>query len=549
MLKLGVAGVLLFLSAPPADLFVDVTQSLGIRFNAVATHTSKKYLLETMGSGVAVFDYDNDGRLDLYFVNGAPLSDPTAPGSIPAKTNASTANRLYHQKADGSFEDVTEKAGVAGIGFGMGTAVGDFDNDGYEDLFVTAYGGNMLYHNNGNGTFTNIAKQAGVVGEGWSTSAAWVDLNNDGRLDLVVLRYLQWDFNDVFCGEHTAGGRAYCHPDLFRPIRPLVYRNDGNGHFTEVGEAIGISKPGKGLGITLADYDRDGKIDLFIANDSMVQFLYHNLGNGTFEEVGLPAQVAVDEDGQTFAGMGTELADYDNDGYPDLIVDDLANQKYALYRNSGDGTFSYQTGRSGLGRITLLHSGWGLRFFDYDNDGWKDLIVAQGHDLDTIEKTNPQLHYREPLLLLKNNGKTFDDVSGQAGNVFQQRWASRGLAIGDLNNDGRLDVVVSTNNGPAYVLKNQVNNGNHWIGIELTGHKSNRDGIGAEIKVSTPQMTQYGTVSTTGSYLSSSDRRIYFGLAKNSEAQNVEIRWPSGIVQKLVNVKADEVVKVQEPAR
>jgi len=281
----------------------------------------------------------------------------------------------------------------------------------------------------------------------------------------------------------------------------------------------------------------------------MVQFLYHNLGNGTFEEVGLPAQVAVDEDGQTFAGMGTELADYDNDGYPDLIVDDLANQKYALYRNSGDGTFSYQTGRSGLGRITLLHSGWGLRFFDYDNDGWKDLIVAQGHDLDTIEKTNPQLHYREPLLLLKNNGKTFDDVSGQAGNVFQQRWASRGLAIGDLNNDGRLDVVVSTNNGPAYVLKNQVNNGNHWIGIELTGHKSNRDGIGAEIKVSTPQMTQYGTVSTTGSYLSSSDRRIYFGLAKNSEAQNVEIRWPSGIVQKLVNVKADEVVKVQEPAR
>ena len=550
MLNVGVnllLSAVLLLGAAVSGQFVDVTTSLGIRFTGVAPHTSKKYLLETMGSGVAVFDYDNDGRLDLFFVNGAPIADPTPAGTVPVKTDAGAWNRLYHQKADGTFEDVTARAGVQGAGFGMGVAVGDLDNDGYEDLFVTAYGANTLYHNNGDGTFTDITKQAGVAGNGWSTSAAWVDVNNDGKLDLVVLRYLQWDFNDVFCGDHVPDGRAYCHPDVFRPIRPLVYRNEGSGRFTEIGESIGLGKPGKGLGISIADYDRDGRIDLFVANDSMVQFLFHNKGNGTFEEVGLPAQVAVDEDGQTFAGMGAELADYDNDGYPDLIVDDLANQKYALYHNERDGSFSYQTHRSGLGRISLLHSGWGLRFFDYDNDGWKDLLIAQGHDLDTIERTNPQLHYREPLLLLHNTGKEFVDISNQAGSVFQQRWASRGLAVGDLDNDGRLDAVITTNNGAAHVLKNQFTNGNHWLALRLTGHKSNRDAIGAEIKLTTSQTTQYATVSTTGSYLSSSDKRVYFGLAHDAEVRQVEIRWPSGVVQKLAQIKADQILNVDEP--
>src|SRR6185369_11437609 len=282
-------------------------------------------------------------------------------------------NRLYHQKSDGTFEDVTEKAGLQGKGYGMGVAVGDFDNDGNEDLFVTAYGGNRLYRNNGNGTLTDVTDQSGVGGEGWSTSAAWIDLDRDGRLDLVVLRYLQWDFTDVWCGEHKDGYRAYCHPDYFKPIAPLVYRNEGNGRFTEVSQKTGISKPGKGLGIALADYDRDGLTDIFVANDSTLEFLYHNKGDGTFEEIGLLANAAVDGDGRTFAGMGVDFADYNNDGLPDLIVTDLANQMYALYQNSGDGLFNYATVPSGIGQMTRTHSGWGVRFFDYDNDGWKDL--------------------------------------------------------------------------------------------------------------------------------------------------------------------------------
>ncbi|MGC1965911.1 MAG: VCBS repeat-containing protein, partial [Candidatus Acidiferrales bacterium] len=366
-----------------AERFEDVTASMKVDFQYVASHTSRKYLIETMGSGVALFDYDNDGRLDLYLVNGATLDDPSPKDSVPVKRGPKEWNRLYHQRPDGRFEDVTENAGLAGVGYGMGVAVGDYDNDGYEDLYVTAYGGNKLYHNNGNGTFTDVTAQAGVGGSGWSTSAAWVDLDNDGLLDLVVLRYMQWDFTDVWCGEHREGYRVYCHPDSFKPVAPLVYHNDGNGRFTEVSSKIGMGEPGKGLGVAIADYDRDGHIDLFIANDSMPEFLYRNLGNGTFEEKGLEAGVSVDGEGHSFAGMGVDFADYNNDGLPDLIVSDLANQMYSLYRNNGDGTFSYDTYPSGIGKMTLAHSGWGLRFFDIDNDGWKDLLIAQGHDLDT----------------------------------------------------------------------------------------------------------------------------------------------------------------------
>ena len=382
--------------------FTDVSNSVGVHFQYLAEHTPKKYLLETMGAGVALFDFDNDGRLDLFFVNGAPITAPMPKDAIPQKTGAQYWNRLYHQKSDGTFEDVTEKAGLQGVGYGMGVAVGDYDNDGYEDLYVTAYGGNRLYHNNGNGTFTDVTAQSSTGGSGWSTSAAWVDLDNDGLLDLVVLRYLQWDFSDIYCGERKEGYRAYCHPDLFQPVSPLVYHNDGNGHFTEMAASLGLAKPGKGLGITLADYDRDGHVDLFIANDSMPEFLYHNKGNGTFEEVALTSGVAVDGDGHTFAGMGVDFADYNNDGLPDLLVTDLANQMYALYQNDGSGNFDYVTGSSRLGNITLSHSGWGVRFLDYDNDGWKDLLIAQGHDIDTIERQFPQLRYREPMLLLHN---------------------------------------------------------------------------------------------------------------------------------------------------
>src|SRR5467141_1689154 len=527
--------------------FVDITARSGVNFRYQASHTSKKYLPETMGAGVALFDYDNDGRLDIFLVNGAPLADPTPKGNVPQKTGPQYWNRLFHQKQDGTFEEVTEKAGLQGAGYGMGVAVGDYDNDGFEDLYVTAYGGNKLYHNNGDGTFTDVTEKAGVGGSGWSTSAAWVDLDNDGLLDLVVLRYVQWDFDDIWCGEHKEGFRSYCHPDIFQPITPLVYHNDGNGHFTEVSQKIGLSKPGKGLGIAIADYDRDGHIDLFVANDSMVEFLYHNKGDGTFEEVGLLSQVAVDSDGRTYAGMGVDFADYNNDGWPDLIITDLANQRYALYQNNGDSTFTYSSFSSGVARATMLHSGWGIRFLDYDNDGWKDLLVAQGHDLDTVELNYPNLHYREPMLLLPNTGKDFVDVSADSGAIFHQSWLGRGMAIGDIDNDGRLDAVVTTNDGPVHILHNATQTPNHWLTLKLVGHKSNRDAIGAEIKLVEEKSQQFATVTTASSYLSSSDKRVHFGLGLETIAKKVEIRWPSGIVQTLENVRGDQILQVDEP--
>jgi enediyne biosynthesis protein E4 len=530
-----------------AGKFIDVTSSLGVSFQNIASHTSKKYLIETMGSGVALFDYDNDGRLDIFLVNGAPLTDPTPKGTIPQKTGPQYWNRLFHQKSDGTFEDVTQRAGLQGIGYGMGVAVGDYDNDGFEDLYVTAYGGNRLYHNNGDGTFTDVTEKAGVAASGWSTSAAWVDLDNDGLLDLVVLRYLQWDFDDIFCGEHREGYRAYCHPDTFQPVAPLVFHNDGNGHFTEISHKIGLDKPGKGLGIALADYDRDGKIDVFVANDSMSEFLYHNLGNGKFEEAALVSGVAVDADGRTYAGMGVDFADYNNDGWPDLVITDLANQRYALYQNNGDGTFNYSTFTTGLANLTMPHSGWGVRFLDYDNDGWKDLLIAQGHDLDTIELNYPNLHYREPMLLLRNTGHGFIDVSAGSGKVFQQAWVGRGMAIGDIDNDGRLDAVVTTNDGPAYVLHNETPTPNHWLTLNLVGHKSNRDAIGAQVKLTTAAGSQFATVTTASSYLSASDKRVHFGLGSEAIAQTIEIRWPSGIVQTLKEIKADQILQIDEP--
>ena len=527
--------------------FVDITTRSHVAFAGQASHTAKKYLVETMGSGVALFDYDNDGLLDIFFVNGAPLSDPVAKDAIPQKTGPKYWNRLFHQKRDGTFEDVTEKAGLQGIGYGMGVAVGDYDNDGYEDLYVTAYGGNRLYHNNGNGTFTDITEKSGTGGNGWSTSAAWVDLDNDGLLDLVVLRYLQWDFGDIWCGEHREGYRSYCHPDLFPAISPLVYHNDGNGHFTDVTAKSGLNKPGKGLGIAIADFDRDGKIDIVMANDSMFEFLYRNKGDGTFEEVGMQAEIAVDGDGRTYAGMGVDFQDYDNDGLPDLVITNLANQRYALYHNNGDSSFSYDSFISGFGGMTLLHSGWGIRFLDYDNDGHKDLLVAQGHDLDTIELNFPQLHYKEPMLLARNTGHGFVDVSARSGEIFHEAWAGRGMAIGDIDNDGRLDAVVTTNDAPAYVLHNETATDNHWITISLVGHRSNRDGIGAEVKVTTAAGSQSATVSTAGSYLSSSDKRVHFGLGGENTIKSVRIQWPSGVIQTLENVRVDQILTVDEP--
>ena len=533
-------------TATPAR-YSDRGPALGVTFQYRSSHTSRKYLIETMGAGVALLDYDNDGRLDIFLVNGAPIPDPARKGWVPRKTGPEYWDRLYHQRGDGSFEDVTERAGLQGTGYGMGVAAGDYDNDGYEDLYVTAYGGNRLYRNKGGGRFEDVTTSAGVGGDGWSTSAAWVDLDADGLLDLVVLRYVQWDFDDLWCGEHREGYRAYCHPDVFPPIAPLAYRNEGGGRFAEVSQRMGLSKPGKGLGVALADYDRDGHVDLAVANDSMLQFLYHNNGDATFAEVGLMSQIAVDGDGKTYAGMGTDFADYDNDGLPDLIVDALANQMYALYQNNGDGTFTYASHSSGLGALTRMHSGWGLRFMDYDNDGWKDLLIAQGHDLDTIELSFPNLRYREPMLLAWNAGHRMVDVSALSGDVFRQAWLGRGMAVGDLDNDGRLDAVVTTNDGPVHVLHNETETANHWLILKLVGHRSNRDGIGADVRVVTAQAAQLATVSTASSYLSSSDKRVHFGLGTETVARTVEIRWPSGAVQRLEQVHGDQVLQVDEP--
>jgi enediyne biosynthesis protein E4 len=528
--------------------FVDMTEHAGIHFLHQAPHSSRKYLIETMGSGVALFDADNDGRLDIFLANGAPFGDPVAKGTIPQKTGPLYWNRFYHQRPDGTFEDWTEKAGLRGAGYAMGVAVGDYDNDGYEDLYVTAYGGNQLFHNNGDGTFADVTQKAGVAGSGWSTSAAWIDLDGDGRLDLVVARYIQWDWDDVWCGEHREGYRSYCHPDYFKPISMLVYHNDGNGVFSEEAHNFGLDKPGKALGLAIADYDHDGHPDLFVANDSMEEFLFQHKPTGKYDEVGLDSGIAVDADGRIYAGMGVDFSDYNNDGWPDVVVSDLANQKYALYRNTGDGTFSYDSYPTGVAASTLLHSGWGLRFMDYDNDGWKDLLIAQGHDLDTIEKSYPQLRYREPPMLLRNvDGKSFIDVGSLSGQIFTQRWVGRGLAVGDINNDGRIDAVITENGGPAHLLMNEINTANHWIGFKLIGHKSNRDGIGASIRIDTSKGAQWYTVTTASSYLSSSDVRAHFGLGLDTRVKTVQILWPSGYQQTLKDVLGDRYVTVEEP--
>jgi enediyne biosynthesis protein E4 len=536
-----------------SEQFVDVAGQLGIKFQYQASPTTQKYLLETMGSGVALFDCDGDGRLDIFFVNGARIDDPMPKGALPVKDGPKYWNRLFHQKPDGTFADITEKSGLAGEGYGMGVTVGDYDNDGQEDLYVTGFPRNHLYHNKGNCTFEDVTQSAGVAASGWSASAAFVDIDNDGLLDLIVTRYLDWSFdNNPYCGEHQPGHRGYCSPDIFHGISPILYHNDGKGHFSDISQKSGLDKlEGKGLGVALADYDHDGLIDIAIANDAVRQFLLHNEANGKLKDIAVEAGTAVNEDGHVFSGMGVDFADYDNDGNPDIIITNLSDQKYAFYHNSGNGRFTYETGPSGLGLITRPYAGWGVKFLDYDNDGWKDLFIAQGHVMDTIQLTFPHLRYLQPLLLLRNEkGKKFTDISAQSGDIFQQKLAARGLATGDLNNDGAIDVVVTTNNGPALILQNKTKNQNHWITLNLIGHKSNRDAIGAEVKlVSADGLPQHATVTTSGSYLSASDRRVHFGLGSATSAKSIDIHWPSGIRQHLEGISPDRILTIDEPDR
>jgi hypothetical protein len=541
-------------AAPVQDVqFSDVTQTVKIQFKQENSATSNKYLVETMGGGVALLDYDNDGRLDIFFTNGAKIDDPMPDGKLPDKSDPKFSNRLYHQSSNGTFTDVTEKAGLTGIPqnhYDMGVAVGDYDNDGFEDMYVTGFGGNTLYHNNGDGTFTDVTKKAGVAASGWNTSAGFLDYDNDGKLDLFVTRYVDWTFKtNRYCGEEKPGYRAYCHPDNYEGVTSILYHNDGNGTFTDVSEKAGIAKSiGKGLGVSFADYDGDGFTDIFVANDSVQCFLFHNNGNGTFSEVGLFKGVGYNEDGKTFAGMGTDFSDYDNDGLPDVIVTDLSNERYMLFRNNGDGSFRDVTNQSGVGGATLAFAGWSTRFFDYDNDGWKDLFVAQSHVMDTIEKTAPNLRYMQPPLLLRNQAGHFIRVS--PGEAFRKEWAGRGAAFGDLDNDGDVDVVVSNAGQYAYVLRNDGGNRNQWLGIATIGTKSNRDGIGARVKVvSASGLTQYFTVNTAVGYLSASDKRLVVGLGSDVTAKLVEIRWPSGTIQRLENVKAGQFLRVTEPVQ
>jgi hypothetical protein len=529
--------------------FTDVTERTRIDFIHHASPTSHKYLVETMSGGAAMLDYDGDGLLDVFFVNGAALGDPMKPGEQPDKSSPRCWNRLYRNNGDGSFSDVTEKAGLKGHGFGMGAAAADYDNDGRTDLYVTNLDGNILYHNNGDGTFTDVTETAGVRGSGWSTGAMFIDYDKDGLLDLMVARYLEWNFSmDIYCGLRRPGGRMYCHPDQFQPVSHLLFHNEGHGRFKDVSVASGLAAhKGKGLGVAMEDFDRDGWPDVLVANDSMPQQLFHNKRNGTFEEVGADAGVAWDSDGHTFAGMGTDFADYDNDGWPDIFVNALGTQRYALFRNV-KGSFDYVSDSTGIGAASMLHSGWGAKFVDFDNDGWKDLFVAQGHVMDNVELTQPNLRFREAPLLLRNQAGKFVDVTANAGAALHHEMPARGVAFGDLNNDGWIDMAINVNNGPAVILENSGVPGNHWLTIDTIGTSSNRDGIGARIRVVTESgPDQYAMVATASSYLSSSDKRAHFGLGENREVKLVEIQWPSGRTQRLEHVPADQIMHVREP--
>ncbi len=534
---------------PSPVTFTDITQQSGIDFKHEASPTSQKYLPETMGAGVALLDYDNDGRLDIFFTNGARLNDPMPRGQSPDKREAKYWNRLFHQKADGTFTDVTERAGLGGEGYSMGAAAGDYDNDGRVDLFVTGYNSQALYRNNGNGTFTDVTKSAGLAPAGWATSAGWFDYNRDGRLDLFVARYIDWDFErgSIYCGDNRPGFRAYCHPDNFKGASNVLYRQRADGTFEDVSAAAKIADAeGKALGVAFADFDSDGWTDVVVANDSVRQSLYHNLGNGTFEDIALPSGVGYDENGKTFAGMGIDAGDYDNDGHPDIFITALSNETYPLFRNNSDNTFTYTTNTSGVGQITLLYSGWGMRFVDIDNDGWRDIFVAQGHVLDTIEKTSSYLRHKQPPLLMLNNGKSFLNVSAASGQAFVAPISARGAATGDLDNDGDIDIVIGVTDGRPLVLRNNGTK-NHWIGLQLTGTKSNRAGLGARVTViDQTGRKQVFDVNSAASYLSSNDSRLVVGLGAARSVRSIEIKWPGRAAQTITGLQIDRYHTIKE---
>jgi enediyne biosynthesis protein E4 len=527
----------------PNALFEELPPSAtGITWRHVNGRSPEYYLPETTGAGCAFLDYDNDGWMDIYLVNSGKC-DFFAPD--PPLRNA-----LYKNNRDGSFTDVTEKAGVAGGGYGMGVAVGDYNGDGFPDLYLTQYGRSILYRNNGDGTFTDVTEKAGVAAPGWASSAVWFDYDNDGKLDLFVCRFVEFDKSkNKFCGNEKTRERYYCIPRVYTPARSWLFRNNGDGTFADVSMESGIGRAlGKAWGAVATDINNDGWTDLFVANDTVQNFLFLNKKNGKFEEIGLQSGVAFSQDGRERSGMGVDSADFNQDGWQDLFVTNVDQEMYSIYKNNHDLTFEDLAGPMGLGRTTRLMSGWGLKFFDYDNDGNLDLFIANGHPDDRIEEHSSHVQYKEPLLLFHNNGKTLENVSAAAGPAFDKNFAARGLAVGDFTNTGALDVLISMNGEPPVLLKNKAAAGNHWLGVKLVGKKSNPDAVGAKLTWAAGTLKRTQMKVGGGSYLSSHDPRMVLGLGASTRVNSLDVQWPlpSGKVESFQDLPADRYITIVE---
>ena len=529
--------------APSTGHFTDIRKQAGITFVQDSTESDQKYYLETMGTGVGWIDYDQDGLMDLYFVQS---------GATDAYTPAHPLrSALYHNNGDGTFTDVTAKAGVGGEGhYGQGVAVGDYNNDGFPDLYVTGYGRAILYHNNGDGTFTDVTAKAGVGDDGnWSTSAGWFDFDKDGWLDLVVTNYLDWSPKDnLWCGERKPGYRSYCAPGNYKGLRTKLYHNNHDGTFTDVSDKSGVGLPeSKGMGLVLADFDMDGWSDIAIANDTWPNFLFQNNHDNTFTDVSLISGLAASEDGKYEAGMGIDAADMDGDGLLDVYITHLDFELNRLYHNNGDGTFTDVTYSSGIGNTAMMMSGVAAKFIDYDNDGWPDIVQANGAMLDNVNLYHSLVSYKEPLLMFHNLGKgRFEKVSDTLGPDFVRPVAGRGLATADFLNDGQVGLAVVSRGDSPELLRNDGGNGNHWVEVLLIGTKSNRDGVGSVLKLTAGRFVHVDQAKGGTSYMSASDPRIHFGLGKNAKIESLVITWPSGQVDKLTSVPADSIIAVKE---
>ena len=526
----------------PAVRFVDVTADAGITFQHDNAASAEKYLIETMGGGAAWLDYDNDGYLDFYLVNSAATKAYTPRGPL--------AGALYRNHGDGTFQDVTRQAGVGAEGlFGMGAAVGDFDNDGRPDLYLAGYGRSILYRNNGDGTFTDVTARAGVSNSGkWGSSAAWFDYDRDGWLDLLVVNYVDFTPENNAACEYQ-GQRGYCHPNQYHGQTATLYRNNRDGTFTDASRASRIgSKPGNGLGVVCFDFNGDGWPDVFIANDSMANFLYLNRKDGTFQETAIESGVAFGEDGRAEAGMGADAADYDGDGRPDLFVTHLDLEFNRLYRNRGDGSFDDATFTAKLGYTTYHLSGFGTRFLDFDNDGWRDIFIANGHVLDNVTRYHADTAYAEPKIVFRNLGGTFRDVTKELGPDLLAPRVSRAVAIADYDNDGDVDVLVTNNGQSPQLFRNDGGNRKHWLQIRLIGTRSNRDGIGAAVRITAGGRALTDQAEGGMSYQSAHDPRLHFGLGDAAKVDAIEVKWPSGAADKMANVAADRVVTIREGA-